>query len=179
MSEYRVTEHPVIRNVEMIYPNFEGRKGIYNDSGKRNFKIVLDDDTAKMLKDNGWTSVTYKQSKNDPDVGRWEMKVNVRFDKFPPRIVLTNSSGHRFLNEENAGLIDHLKFEKIDIRLSPYNYFDRRTNEPCCSAYLEAFYGTIFEDELDKEYGVGDPLLDNLGGCGNCVICSGNCHEND
>ena len=40
-----------LRNVQILFRNFSGRKEKFNDAGRRNFVVLLDDETAKKLED--------------------------------------------------------------------------------------------------------------------------------
>ena len=181
MSNF-VNSHPIFRNLkndDIRFRNFSGKPGDYNPAGDRNFVLrIEDEDVALQLKEEGWP-VRWKPFKSDPENGNWTLKVKVRFDKYPPKIVFVNSHGKRQLSEDEVTSCDYASFEKVDLKISPYNW--KRPNGDCgVTAYLESFYGTIVEDELDEEYAdIPDTAANTMGGCGCCDICDGSCRHND
>ena len=181
MSNY-VTTHPIFRglkNNQIMWRNFSGKQGDYNPAGVRNFVLRIDDEeVALQLKEEGWP-VRWRPFKNDPENGDWTLKVNVRFNKYPPKIVIINNGKKSQLSEDEVNMCDAFNFEKVDLKLSPYNW-KRPNGETGVSAYLESFYGTLVIDELEMEYeDVPDSALGSIGGCGCCDICTGECHKHD
>lgn len=181
MTKY-VTEHPVFRNLkndDLLWRNFSGSRGDYNPEGVRNFNLkIKDEEVALRMKEDGWL-VKWKPFKNDPEDGNWVLKVNVRFGKFPPKIVINNKGRKKQIFEDEVNLLDALNFESVKVKLSPYN--GKRSNgEPYVSAYLEGFVGVLAVDEFDIEYeDPEDSALGSIGGCGCCDICDGSCRHND
>ena len=44
----------VIENCRITFKNFSGKETKFNPAGRRNFAVVLDEDTAHKLSDDGW-----------------------------------------------------------------------------------------------------------------------------
>lgn len=154
MSEQRkVTSNISIENARLIFKNFQGKKTDYNDEGNRNFGVLLDDDLAEKLKADGWR-VKYRPPKqDDPELYEqpW-LSVKVKFDPYPPIVVLINSRGKKKLTEETIDQLDWSIIRHCDLIIRPYNYPAVKGRPAGVSAYLKAIYVTISEDEFAEKY---------------------------
>lgn len=150
MSEKRVTEHITIEGARLIYRNFSGAKGENNRDGSRAFGVLLDDDLAERLKDDGW-NVKYRK----PDLEGYcqpFLNVKVKYNFYPPTAVMINSRGKVKLSEDSIGELDFCIIENADVIIRPYNY-PAINGRPCgVSAYLKSIYVTIQEDEFARKY---------------------------
>src|SRR5690242_12527106 len=50
-----------LRNVDLIFLNFQGKEGKYNEEGERSFAILLDEKLASIMYDEGWNVKELKQ----------------------------------------------------------------------------------------------------------------------
>lgn len=104
------------------------------------------------------------------------MKVTVKFGNRPPKVVLVSSRGKTMLDEDSINSLDWADLETVDLIITPYNWSVRGNSG--IAAYLKSLYAVIVEDELEKKYfDVPDSAENTIGGCGNCDICTGECHE--
>jgi hypothetical protein len=148
----RVEEELVLRDVRLIYKNFRGEKQQFNEEGRRNFSVWLDNKTAMELQQMGWNPKLIKRTADGPEELReWHLKVNVSYDNRPPRIFfITQSTKSRNpIDEELVFLVDRGIFDKVSVTLSPYNH---RMNGGGVTAYLRTMYCVLHEDPLDLEY---------------------------
>jgi hypothetical protein len=141
----------LLDDVRIIWRNFAGAARQFNDAGKRNFVVILDEKTALRMKDDGW-NVKQLKPRGEDEEGDWSLKVTVSFKGRPPRLVLiTKSKGARtVLDEDTADLLDVLEFEQVDLMLRPYDWDVQ--GKQGRSAYLKTIYATLHEDELDLRY---------------------------
>ena len=77
--------------------------------------------------------------------------MRVRFDNFPPKVVLIAGDTRQILSEANIGLLDSVAVIKADVVLSPYEWSVQ--GESGIKAYLKTMYITIVQDELEAQYG--------------------------
>lgn len=148
----RVEDELVLHNVRMIYKNFRGEKLQFNEEGRRNFSVLLDNKTAMELQQMGWNPKLIKRTAEEPEEYReWHLKVNVSYDNRPPRIFfITKSTMSRNpIDEELVFLVDRGIFDQVDVTLSPYNH---KMNGGGVTAYLRTMYCILHEDPLDLEY---------------------------
>lgn len=151
--EKHVTNNIRIEGAKLIYRNFQGKGSQFNKEGNRTFGVLLDDELAKRLIDDGWRVKFRKPREDDPDQYEqpW-MEVKVRFEPYPPVVVLINSKGKKKLDEETVGQIDWSRIIDCDLIIRPYNYPALQGRPAGVSAYLKAMYVTIEEDEFYKKY---------------------------
>jgi hypothetical protein len=152
----RVDDELTLRDVRMIYKNFSGREGLYNEAGKRNFSIWLTNGQANYLRDMGWNPKLIKRTAELPEEDReWHLPVNVSYKegtRHPRIFFITKSTNSRNpVDEEFVGMIDRGVFDKVDVTISPYNW-RLKSGAEGVSGYLRTWYGFIHEDPLDLEY---------------------------
>lgn len=149
----KVTRNIKIEGARLIFKNFQGKKTAFNDEGKRNFGVLLDDDLAEDLKLDGWR-VKYRPPRED-DPEQYEqpwLPVKVSFNPYPPIGWLINSRGKVRLDEDNIDQLDWTIIKNCDLIIRPYNYPAIKGRPAGVTAYLKAIYVTISEDEFAEKY---------------------------
>jgi hypothetical protein len=141
-----------LEGVRIIFKNFRGEKGTYNEAGVRSFSILIDDlELAAGLIVDGWA---LKPLKNDEDVvDAYHLPVKVNYSgRVPPRIYkVTLSTGSTFqLDLKTIDMLDYLPIEYVDIILNPYVWEVR--GETGVKAYVQTAYVVIEENELDIKW---------------------------
>ncbi len=139
----------VIENARLIFRNFSGEEGKFNSKGNRNFCVLLEDDLARDLEKDGW-NVKYLKPREDGDEPQPYLQVKVRFDNYPPKVVIITSKGKRQLDEDEIGNLDWFIFDKVDVKIRPYPY--DINGKSGVSAYLKTMYAILMEDELELKY---------------------------
>lgn len=152
-----------IENAEFIFrTNFEGRGDKYNREGDRFFDVILPQDMAEQMAEDGWNVKIYmpkgedgKPDPNEPPIHH--MKVKVRYSNFPPKIYTIGSrTGTKtLLDESNVGLLDSSNISHVDLLISPYEWENERGSG--IAAYLDTMYATIEEDPFASKYAGGGP----------------------
>lgn len=141
----------LIDEARIVFRNFEGKPGQFNAAGQRNFHVLLPQDVAEALEADGF-NVKYLKPREEGDIPQAHLKVNVKMDgNIPPKIFIVTSKGRRQLTEDMLQMVDWADFAKIDLIFSRYkrDWPDGRTT---VTAYLQTFFGTIREDELELRY---------------------------
>lgn len=138
-----------VENAKIIFKNFAGAQKKFNREGERNFNIVFDEEQGQELKEIGWNTRPLKDKEGNP-TGEWAMKVKVRFDNVPPKIVLISSAGKQVLDETMVDQLDWARFENIDMVITPYQW--NWNDKSGVTAYLKTGYFTLEEDDLDRKY---------------------------
>jgi len=141
----------MIEGAQIRFRNFSGKENKFNREGDRNFVVLLDEETARIMGDAGW-NVKLLQPREDEEDGTPQpyLQVAVSFKIRPPKIVLITSGGRTYLDEESVSVLDHADFINVDIVVNPYNWEFGGNNG--IKAYLKTMYATIEEDELEKKY---------------------------
>lgn len=154
MSEERkVMNNVSIPGAQLIFKNFQGKKTDYNEEGNRNFGVLLDDDLAEKLEQDGWRVRRLRAKDDDPEQYEqpW-LSVKVRFNPYPPIAVLINGKGKKSLSEETIDQLDWSRIKNCDLIIRPYNYPAVGNRPAGVAAYLKAIYVTISEDEFAEKY---------------------------
>lgn len=167
MDEKKKLSNIQILGGRIIFKNFQGKENLpYNKAGERNFGVLLDDDLAEQLKADGWR-VKYRPPRPDDGYEQPWLSVKVKYNKYPPTIVLINSQGKMRMTEETVGQLDWAIIESVDMIIRPYPYpamVDKNGNEtrPAgIAAYVQSLYATVREDDLAAKY-ADIPYVDDV-----------------
>lgn len=144
-----VEKNLIIEDARIGFRNFSGRASQFNREGDRNFCVFLDEKFGKQLEKDGW-HIRWLKPRNEDDEPTASLQVAVRFNNYPPKVVLVSSSGKNILTEKEVDTLDHAELENVDLVIRPYNY--DVNGHKGTKAYLKNGYFTIYEDELDKKY---------------------------
>lgn len=135
------------------FKNFSGEKTKYNKKGDKNFCLFLDNEDADVLFERGFNVKFPLLENGERDYDRRPyVKVNVKFDNIPPKVVTINGSVTTILSEEEVSILDHADIENIDLVLSTYNW--EVDGDKGVSLYLKNMYVTLVYDEFVEKYGV-------------------------
>lgn len=142
----------IIENAHFIFrTNFSGKAmGEYDHEGKRYFNVRIEDEELRdKLTEDGWTVKCWTPEDGDPI---YFIKVNVRFDNYPPTVYLLSNGVRTQLTEHTVGQLDSLEFKNVDISINPSRYYDRRAKRDAIAAYLESGYFEVDPDPLAEKY---------------------------
>lgn len=146
-----VTGTVTFEKARLLFKNFSGEEGRYNPPGKRNFCVIIPDmETADALANDGW-NIKMLKSRDEEEMDRPYMKVNVTFKgPRPPKVVMISSSGRTILDENTIGSLDFADISEVDLIVRPYNW--ENGDDHGVSAYLKTMYVTLEEDDLERKY---------------------------
>lgn len=141
-----------MEGVRIIFRNFAGKEGQYNREGDRNFAVLIDDDTANAMSDDGWNVKWLKPREDDEaeETPQAYLPVSVNFKGRPPRVVLVTSRGRTNLDEEAVDILDWVDITNVDMIVRPYDW--SVNGKTGIKAYLQSIYITIQEDALEIKY---------------------------
>ena len=139
-----------IRHAQILWPNFEGRKEKFNDEGRRNFCLLIDDETADKLIEQGWR-VKYLKPREEGDSPQPYLKVKVSYMYKPPvvDVIVGNKMSH--LNEDTIYLVDTLDIDYCDLVLNG-SWNEMPDGNKGYTAYLQEIYIHAAVSRLAKEY---------------------------
>lgn len=139
----------IMEDARIVFRNFAGKEGMYNREGDRNFCVLLEDDLAADMLEDGWNVKRLKPREGE-DQGTAYIQVSVGFKGRPPRMVMITSKGRVELDEESVVLLDWADIEKVDLIIRPYHWnVNGRTG---VKAYLKSIFVVIHEDYLELKY---------------------------
>ena len=140
----------IIENTRILFPNFSGIEREFNPAGRRNFNVVLPHDVAEQMGADGF-NVRYLKPRDDGEEPTPILKVNVSFDRTPPKILMINSFNQVYLNSDTVSILDTADIINVDLVIRPYNY-GAKLGRPGMSAYLQSLYVTIQDDPFEAKY---------------------------
>lgn len=141
-----------IEGARLIWRNFEGKAGPYNDPGDRSFHVVIPPENVEALREVGWNVRTKPpREEGDEPLNTLEVKVSYRPGSRPPRCVLVTSRGQTTLDEDTIKEFDIAEIENVDLIINPYHW--EVQGKSGIKAYLKSIYVTVVEDELELKYG--------------------------
>jgi hypothetical protein len=163
----RVREEIKLEGIQLIWRNFAGEKKLYNENGKRQFAIPLEEDLALELYDAGWNVKDNVNKVNDPTHAASEvlyhLDVTVKMDgRVAPRIFMVAKkwseneqreiSVRTLLDDENVPLaiLDYAPVDYADVILRPFNW--DVNGKQGVSGYLKTLFAFLKQDDLESKY---------------------------
>jgi len=144
------TEATVLfEDARVVFRNFEGRATQYNRAGDRNFCVLLPDDLAQPMAEDGWNIKYLKPREADVDPQPY-IQVTVGYKFKPPKVVLITHRGRNDVPEEMIDMLDWIDIKQVDLIIRPYNW--EVNGKVGIKAYLKTIFITINEDELEMKY---------------------------
>ena len=139
----------IMEDARIVFRNFAGAEGMYNREGDRNFCVLLEEDLAEEMRQDGW-NVKRLKAREGEELGTAYIQVSVGFKGRPPRMVMITSRGRIELGEEECVLLDWADIDKVDLIIRPYHWnVNGRTG---VKAYLKSIFVVIHEDYLELKY---------------------------
>lgn len=148
-----VPNRVVFQDCRILFRNFSGREGQYNREGQRNFTLVLDNDIAAQMQEDGW-NIKYLRPRDIDEEPQAIVNVEVSYKKRPPRIVLITQHHGSLVKtdvpEDLLNILDWVEIANVDLILNPSHW--EVSGKSGIKAYLGSIYITILQDELEQKY---------------------------
>ena len=144
-----VNDNIVMEHARICFRNFGGNEGKFNPKGRRNFCVLLDDESAIKLANDGW-NVKYLKPREEGEAPQAYMQVSVDFAHIPPKVILVTSKGKTQLTEDKVDILDWAEITNVDLIIRPYNWTVNGATGT--KAYAKSIYVTLYEDEFDRKY---------------------------
>lgn len=138
-----------IEGATLVFRNFSGKESMYNREGDRNFGVLLDEETASAMAEDGW-NVKALKSREEGEPDQPYISVSLSYKYRPPRVVLITSRGRTLIDEDMVETLDWAEIETADMVLRPYEW--AVNGKTGVKAYLQSLYVTIVEDPLELKY---------------------------
>lgn len=138
-----------VENARIIFRNFAGKESKFNPQGKRNFCLLLDEESADVLKDQGW-NVKLLAPRDPDDDPQPYVQVAVAFENYPPNVWLISGKKKTKLDEDTISVLDFAEIENVDLIVNPSKW--EVSGKSGVKAYLKTMYVTIVENQFEKKY---------------------------
>lgn len=139
----------VLENAQIRFRNFAGEESKFNAKGNRNFCVLLDDELAEALTNDGW-NIKYLKPRDPEDSPRPYLQVKVSYDHIPPKIWLVTRHNKQLLDETTVNILDWAEIANVDVVIRPYTW--EVNGKTGVKAYVKSMYVTIAEDDFDGKY---------------------------
>jgi hypothetical protein len=143
----------MVEDARIIFRNFAGKEGQYNREGDRIFSVVLPEDVAITMLEDGW-NVRYLAGREEGEEDTPYISVGVRFDIRPPRVVLLTSTARTQLDEKSVEILDWADIKTADLIARGYDW--NVNGKTGTKAYLQSLFVTIEEDPLERKYAINE-----------------------
>ena len=153
------TKNIVVEDGRIIFRNFAGKGDKFNPAGRRTFGLIIDNEDAVALAEEGW-HIKYLKQREDEDQPQAYLPVRVNFDVSAPAMYLVTRTKKTLLTKENVNILDNAELENVDVVISPYHW-TMPNGDSGITAYLKTGYFKIVEDAFyDKYAKYDDPAAD-------------------
>lgn len=155
-------ETVTIRDAQIIFRNFTGKPGPYNEEGERSFAVLLDEALGDELAKRG-LNIKPLRKKEDEDDQMFYLPVAVSYKIRPPRVYMVTGDGDRIplrkqmMPQDLVHMMDELDLGASHMVLSVSKYEVRGTKGKKC--YLQSFFGHVMLDELEQEYATVEDMI--------------------
>ena len=141
-----------IDDARLMFLNFSGAEGPYNDEGDRNFCVRLDNkDILNKALESGY-NVKYK---NEGDEQIPYLKVTVDFEnkskKYPCHVFMKSNKRPEELREETVSVVDEVDIIKANLIIQPKPYVLKNGNYGI-KALLNKLYLTVSGDKYADDF---------------------------
>lgn len=141
----------LMEDVKIVFRNFSGKEGMYNREGDRNFAVLLNDDVAEAMNQDGWNVKWLKPRADDEEQhAQAYLSVSVSYKGRPPRVVMITSKGRTTLGEDEVEFLDWVDIRTVDLIVNPYEWVVNQKSG--VKAYLKSIFVTVEEDALELKY---------------------------
>lgn len=138
-----------IENAQIRFRNFTGEPTKFNKAGgKRTFSVVVDEEFAKHLTEDGWNVKVWEPEGAEDPI--YHLPVEASYNLYPPKIYMISGNKKTLLTEDTIAALQYAEFSNVDLIIRPYCW--EVQGKSGVKAYVKSMYVTIVEDEFEKKY---------------------------
>jgi hypothetical protein len=106
-----------------------------------------------MMAADGWNVKWLKPREDEVEEAEADqpyLPVSLRYDVFPPHVVLVTSRNRTVLDESQVEMLDYSDIVNVDLIVRPHNW--NVNGKTGIKAYVKTMFVTIEEDALVRKY---------------------------
>lgn len=128
--------------------NFGGEMR-FNETGKRNFNVKLEEDVALQMQADGFNVKPLRALDDDDDNDGYRIEVKVNFNNRPPQVWMVSGNTRTLLDEGAINILDYADIEKASLMINPSEW--ESATGSGIAAYLHKAVIYLRQDDLDEE----------------------------
>lgn len=135
--------------IKWAFSHFDGREDTFNAEGDHNFTIMLPEETAMKLKEEGWT-IREMEGYEEGDPPEFLLKVKISYRYEPPKVYLIKGQRKVRADERDLADIRRDTCDRIDVIITPSRWVHGQNTG--ISAYVKELYATVRESRFAAAY---------------------------
>lgn len=136
-------------NVKWGFSHFDGKADTFNDEGDHNFTLVIPEEHAKQLMDEGWNIRTLEgREEGDPPEYTLKVKISYRFEA--PKVYIIKGKRKFRADESDLQDIKRTTCEQLDVIITPSRWVHGR--DTGITAYVKEMYAKVKESRFSAHY---------------------------
>jgi hypothetical protein len=140
--------------IKWAFSHFDGREDTFNAEGDHNFTVILAEELALKLQDDGW-SIRKMEPYEEGDPPEFLLKVKISYKFEPPKIYLIKHNAEGIARKIRASQRDLSDIrrdttEQIDVIITPSRWVHGRDSG--ITAYVKELYATVRQSRFSERY---------------------------
>ncbi len=136
-------------NVKWGFSHFDGRADTFNDEGDHNFTLILSEEQAQELMNEGW-NIRTMDGREDGDPPEYLLKVKISYRFEAPKIYIIKGTRKFRADETDLADIKRSTCDQLDVIITPSRWVHGR--ESGVTAYVKEMYAKIRESRFSAAY---------------------------
>jgi hypothetical protein len=135
--------------IKWAFSHFDGREDTFNAEGDHNFTVILPEQTARELLEEGWNIHEIDgYEEGDPPEFTLKVKISYRFE--PPKVYLIKGQRKFRADERDLADITRATCEQIDVIITPSRWVHGQNSG--ISAYVKELYAKVRQSRFAERY---------------------------
>lgn len=135
--------------IKWAFSHFDGREDTFNAAGDHNFTIILPEETAHKLREEGW-SVREMEGYEEGDPPEFLLKVKISYRFEPPKVYLIKGDRKLRADERDLADITRATCEQVDVIITPSRWVHGGNSG--ITAYAKELYAKVKESRFSERY---------------------------